>query len=387
MSSGKHSARGARESLNILMLGTRGIPARYGGFETAVEEVAPRLARFGHVITVYCRASGPSRPATFDGVRLVHRPALRRKTLETLSHTAACLPHAARQRRQVVVGFNAANAPLLAAFRLARVPLAIHVDGLESERAKWSYVGRRYYRGAEWLSARIADEIVADAIGIQAHYQDVYDRATTYIPYGADVIKDDRSALDGLRQLGLEPLKYHLIVARFEPENHVLEMVEGYRASNASGPLVVVGSFAYESAYGRRLRSAIEGDESIRWLGRVDDRDLLNQLYRGTLLYLHGHSVGGTNPSLLRAMGAGSATAAFDVIFNREVLGETGAYFRDAKTVSRQIELAERDPERTCARGEASQVRAATNYRWDDVARRYESMLLAMHLTRYGPHK
>lgn len=370
------SGRPTTERMNILMLGTRGLPATYGGFETAVEQIAPRLVERGHAVTVYCRTE--SQLDMWNGVRLVHRPALRRKTMETLSHTAACLPHALRQPNPIVVGFNAATAPTLIPFRLRRVPLAIHVDGLEWRRAKWSSVGQTYYRLAERLAARLADDIVADARGIQDYYLETYNRSTTYIPYGTKIISQPRSQLRTLRANSLKPHNYHLIVARFEPENHVKEMVQAYRDSAARLPLVVVGDAAYRSRYIDELMELLRRTTNIKWLGRVDDSDMLDELYRGCRLYLHGHSVGGTNPSLLRAMGAAAAVVAFDVNFNREVLGDTGEFFPDQPTLACQIANAETDVESTVNRGAAAQARARSNFRWSSVVEAYERMLIAI---------
>lgn len=358
------------------MIGTRGVPARYGGFETCVEEVGRRLVAHGHHVTVYCRASNDAAgdeqlPAEHLGMHLVHLPALRRKTLETLSHTALSVRHAAGHRPDAAFVFNAGNAPLLPLLRLRGVPVATHVDGLEWQRAKWSGLGQRYYRVAESLAVRWSNFLIADARGIQDYYARRFGVDSEYIAYGAPILGDIGS--DRLAPLGLSSREYHLVVARFEPENNVHLAVDGYVRSGACYPLVVVGAAPYSGAYTAQVAAIAAGDPSVRLLGAVWDQDLLDQLYANALTYVHGHSVGGTNPSLLRAMGAGTATSALDVSFNREVLGEYGDYFSDQEELAKLYLVAEEYPETAVERGLA-QRSTLHRYDWDQVAERYEQL-------------
>jgi glycosyltransferase involved in cell wall biosynthesis len=354
--------------MRIAMVGTRGVPARYGGFETCIEEVGRRLVERGHEVRVYCRGE-MSAGDSYLGMSLVHRPALKKKSLETLSHTALSAQHLALHRTDVALVFNAANAPFLPILRARRIPLATHVDGLEWKRAKWGANGRRYYRGAEALSVRWSDALIADAQGIADYYAAEFGADTELISYGAPIL--DNLGAEKLAELGLTAGEFHLVVARFEPENHVAEIVEGYVRSDAQFPLLVVGSAPYADAYTSRISEL--ADDRVRLLGGVWDQDLLDQLYANSLTYLHGHSVGGTNPSLLRAIGAGAATIAFDVSFNREVLGDSGEFFSDPVSVSELISAAEQDRDATLLRGKAAQVRAKA-YDWDDIANRYEEL-------------
>ena len=358
-------------SMSIAMVGTRGVPARYGGFETAVDEVGRRLAAAGHRVVVYCRTpsdGGAPRPDSYLGMELVHLPAARKRSLETLSHTALSVGHLVRHRTDAAFVFNAANAPLLPLVRAARIPVATHVDGLEWRRAKWGGAGRRYYRNAEALAVRWSDALIADAVGISDYYRREFDAPTTLLTYGAPLIAP---GADRLAELGLEPGGYHLVVARFEPENHVDVIVDGYRRSAATRPLVVVGSAPYSDDYTRRVHGL--ADDRVRFLGGVWDQDQLDQLYGNCATYLHGHSVGGTNPSLLRALGAGAAVLAFDVDFNREVTAEAGRYWRDSGDVATLVDAAEADPEGIAASG-ARARELAKGYDWDDVAAGYEQL-------------
>lgn len=358
--------------LTIAMVGTRGVPAAYGGFETAIEEVGRRLAARGHDVVVYTRGS-ERRDKEYLGMRVVHLPAIPVKQIETLSHSGLSTLHLLLRRRpDATFVFNAANAPFLPLLRLRRAPVALHMDGLEWRRSKWGPRGKAYYRWAEQFGVRTADALIADAPGIADYYRHQFDVPTELIRYGAPILEEPPAR--GVAELDLAPGGYHLVVARFEPENHVLEIVQGYRESAAKLPLVVVGSAPYSAEYTQEIQRVADSDDRIRLVGGVYDQDLLDALYANAVTYLHGHSVGGTNPSLLRAMGAGTAVIGFDVPFNREVLDGNGWFFRDAADVAAHVVAAEADPATTADLAEAAQGRARSHFRWDDVTDEYESV-------------
>lgn len=357
--------------MRIALVGTRGVPARYGGFETAVEEVGQRLAASGHEVTVYCRNSR-QRLTEYKGMHLINLPALRRKSLETLSHTVLSVLHVlCRRRTDVVFLFNAANAPVIPLLRLGRVPVAVHVDGLEWQRAKWAGLGRTYYRWAERRSARWANAVIADASGIADHVRAEHGVESVLLTYGAPLLPP---VSDRIAELGLTYRGFHLVVARLEPENHVQVILEGFLSSTAKLPLVVVGTSPYPSPAVESLIAQMRASDRVHHLGALWDQELLNHLYVGALTYLHGHSVGGTNPSLLRAMGAGSPVLAFDVIFNREVCAGRGSFFSTPTDVADLVVMAENDVEGMAARGRQGRDHVAAAYRWDDVAAGYADL-------------
>ena len=361
-------------TLRIALIGTRGIPAAYGGFETAVEEVGRRLVDRGHRVLVYGRDAGTVGD-THLGMRRVTLPAVRQKALETLSHTALSTLHAVTKARpDAAFVFNAANSPFLPLLRARRIPVALHMDGLEWRRSKWGSRGKAYYRWAEAFGVQTADAIISDAPGIADYYDHQFDVPSELIRYGAPLLDD--APADGIAGLGLEPGGYHLVVARFEPENHVREIVEGYAASAAQKPLVVVGSAPYAAEYTAAIDRIAAADDRIRLLGAVYDQELLDALYHHAYTYLHGHSVGGTNPSLLRAMGAGTAVVAYDVVFNREVLDGSGWYFEGPADVARAVDAVEADPTAVTSNAEAMRRRAAEAFSWDDVAAAYEELAI-----------
>lgn len=359
--------------MHIVMLGTRGVPARYGGFETAVEEIGTRLVSAGHQVTVYCRNPGQTLD-TYQGMQLVNLGAVRRRSLETLSHTGLSVAHTLRHRPDAAILFNAGNAPFIPVLKAARIPTAVHMDGLEWKRAKWRGVGARYYRWAEGSAARSGLALIADAEGIADHLAQTYGVTSHVIPYGAPVLDP---GTDRLSELDLAPSAYHLVAARLEPENHVDIIVRGYAETGSKHPLVVVGSAPYGDRHGADVRRAA-GASDTRFIGAVWDQDLLNQLYAGASSYLHGHSVGGTNPSLLRALGCAAPVTAYDVNFNREVTAGHATFFLDPASVASAILADDANPEGARTRGALGRAHAEATYRWDDVAERYLRMLTGM---------
>ncbi|WP_107766535.1 DUF1972 domain-containing protein [Nocardioides terrigena] len=359
------------------MIGTRGVPAQYGGFETAIEEIGARLVERGHAVDVYCRNPGQSL-REHKGMRLINLPAVRKRSLETLSHSGLSVAHAVANRPDAAIVFNAANAPYLPILKAARIPTAVHVDGLEWKREKWKGAGARYYKRAEEKAAASGLPLIADARGIADYLMEAYGLTSHFLPYGAPII--DPGA-ERLSELGLDPRAYHLVVARMEPENHVAQIVEGYVSSHRDHPLVVVGSAPYGDEYMARIRSLAERGD-VRLLGAVWDQEVLNQLYANSLSYLHGHSVGGTNPSLLRALGCGAPVTAYDVNFNREVTAGHASYFTDPQSAGEAITADEKDSKSAVARGVLGKAHAARAYRWDDVTDGYERLLLDLAHSR-----
>jgi len=360
--------------MKVAILGTRGVPAAYGGFETAVEEIGARLADRGYEVTVYCRNPGQTL-TDYRGMRLVNLPALRHRMTETLSHTAVSTLRAIiKDKPDVALVLNAGNAPLLRPLRAAGVPTAIHLDGLESKREKWRGAGARYYRWAEKVAVKQGDAVIADARAIAAHVWETYHRECVVIPYGAEVI--DPGA-DRLVELGVIRRDYHLIVARLEPENHVLEAVHAYTLSEETRPLLVVGSAPYSRWYIDRVHEVAKDHPGVRFLGGIYDQELLDQLYANTRTYIHGHSVGGTNPSLLRAMGAGAPVLAFDCEFNREVTDDHAFFWSDADSLATILDdVAEGELDGELADfSAAGRRRVAEHYQWDRVTDEYEALI------------
>jgi glycosyltransferase involved in cell wall biosynthesis len=358
--------------MKIAFIGSRGVPARYGDFETATEEIGRRLAERGHQVTVYCRpGNGDASETVYKGMRKIYVPCVKKKSLETLTHTAVALIHAAFRSYDVLIIMNPANGPLCIIPRLRRTPFALHVDGLDWERSRWPKFGRAFIRFGAWCSTKLAPALIADSRGIQDFYRTTWNRETVYAAYGAD-IQEPRSAAR-LHELGLESRGYLLVVARLEPENHTDLIVQAYKNMDTDLPLVIVGDTNYASDYINALKKS--ESESIRFLGGVYDADLLETLLQHCQVYLHGHSVGGTNPVLLQAMAASCAIVCLNVSFNGEVVGNTALTFEpDAGSLESTLsDLLENPAPLETFRGEA-RSRVETLYTWEAVTDAYENL-------------
>jgi glycosyltransferase involved in cell wall biosynthesis len=361
--------------MKVALIGTRGVPARYGGFETAVEEIGAGLVELGHDVIVYCR----DRTFTdehYRGMQRVVLPALHKRALETLSHAGASTLHALRHRPDAAVVYNAGNAPWVATLRAAGLPVALHIDGHDGKRAKWKGAGQRYYALATPLGVRAANTVIVDSAAMKAETDSQFGVDSVQIAYGA-THRDfsDRELSELLATLDLEPDGYHLIVARFEPENQVCEMVRGYLRSSARLPLVVVGFAGYPGPYSASIEDAAARDPRVRLLGAVWDQPLLDALFAGCASYLHGHSVGGTNPSLLRAMVHGAPVIGYDCVYNRETTDGAALWFTDADAIGMQVEQAEFQRPAMRELGKRGRMRAELHYRWSDVAVQYDALL------------
>lgn len=359
--------------MKIALIGTRGVPANYGGFETCVEELGSRLVRRGHSVTVYCRASYyEERVESYLGMDLVYLPNIRRKSLDTLSHTFLSTLHALPRRFDVLMFFNAANSPALVFPRLLGQKTALNPDGLEWKRGKWGLTTRKYYRFSEWLSSKLANRVVADSHAIQAYYRSNYGIDSSFIPYGA---YEGRSLNpEMLREHGLEPNEYFLQITRFEPENNPLLTIQAYKQLATDKKLVLVGGNPYESDYSRRIKAEADCD-GIVLTGFIYDRDMLTELWCNCYAYVHGNEVGGTNPALLQAMANGCLVVSLDVAFNREVLGDGGVYFtREPASLADKLGWAIENASDLADYRARAVGRIKERYCWDIVAGQYEVM-------------
>jgi glycosyltransferase involved in cell wall biosynthesis len=358
--------------LRIAILGTRGVPGSYGGFETFAEELGARLVERGHDLTVYCRnGNSPTRPETHRGMRLVHLPAIRLKSAETLSHTLVSALHAATRRFDIVYVCNSANAPICWIPWLRRQRVVLNVDGLEWRRAKWGRLARRYYRWAAKLAAHMPIEVVTDAAVIHDYYLRAWRRHTRCISYGTSLY--DRGHLaDRVRAMGLEPDRYLLYVSRMEPENNALLVVEGYRRVETDLPLVMVGDAPYARAYIDQVRAA--ADPRVQFLGYRFGDDY-HALQANARVYVQATEVGGTHPALVEALGHRNAVLAHDVPEHHEVVGDAGRYFafRDPDDMARQLAELLADPAEVDRLRELAERRVADTYSWDAVTRAYEA--------------
>lgn len=360
--------------MRVAILGTRGIPAHYGGFETFAEELAVRLVRAGIDVTVYCENRSESFAEVYKGVRLVYIPVLNCGPLTTVLFDVRCLFHA-RKIFDVVYLLGYGAAPFCLVPRICGTKVWLNVDGVEWARAKWSPVAKLYFKLMEWFSTWTPSRLIADADGILEHFSARHHLAipSTTIPYGAELVEysPDESFLN---EWSLCSGKYFLVVARLEPENHIIEIVQGYLKSNCHLPLVVVGDHSTDTSYVKNLL-CYQGD-MVRFIGGVYDKDKLRALRWHCTAYFHGHSVGGTNPSLLEALGCGNVIIAHDNKFNREVCVDFGLYFNNIDDIAPLIDDILNVPhEKYLQMKILAKGRIERYYNWERIAEMYQDLL------------
>ena len=362
--------------MKIAILGTRGIPANYGGFETFAEECAARLVARGHRVTVYCRSHYVSRSLKkHRGAELVVLPTLEWKYTDTVVHTGLSVLHALSGGFDVILICNAANSPFAWIPRLFGTPVVVNVDGIERLRRKWNRLGRAYYRLCERLSLWCPNAIVTDAETIRRYYRDRYNRPSTFIPYGA--ITDRPCGHCTLDALGLRPGDYFLYVSRLEPENNAHLVIAAFEKVKTTKRLVMVGDAPYAQNYIRSLKTT--RDSRITFPGAIYGaayRELLSNAF----CYVHATEVGGTHPALIEAMGQANLVVTNGTPENIEVVDSAGVVYRknDADDLTFRLQDIVDCPARYEPLRQAALQRAMTAYSWDDVVSRYEELFLSL---------
>lgn len=358
--------------MRIAIVGTRGIPANYGGFETFAEELSRRLVARGHRVTVYGRSHHvPRGMREHRGVDLVVLPTIRQKYLDTVVHTGLCALHALFCRYDAILICNAANALFALPLRLRGLRVAINVDGIERLRKKWNALGRLWYRLGERLAARLPHAVVSDAQVIRDYYLERYRVESVFIPYGGDLERPETT--EALDRYGLKPRRYLLYVSRLEPENNAHVVLEAYARVQTPLPLVMVGDAPYSRDYIARLREM--ADPRVVFTGYVFGRGY-RELQSHAYCYIHATEVGGTHPALVEAMGTGGCVLVNGTPENLEVVGEAGVIYRknDPTDLAAQLQAILNDPERAEGLRALAAARVRERYSWDAVTDAYEAL-------------
>jgi glycosyltransferase involved in cell wall biosynthesis len=367
--------------MKIAILGTRGIPANYGGFETFAEQLGTRLAARGHELTVYCRQHySTCETSIYQGVQLVTLPTIRHKYFDTIIHTLLSVWHAAPRKYDVILICNAANSLFSFIPRLFGTPTLVNVDGLERKRKKWNWIGRWYYLLSEWLSTFLPTAIVTDAQVIQDYYATRYHKESAMIAYGAEVAR--RAMPEKLAKFGLAPNQYVLYVSRLEPENNAHLVIKAYQNVKTDLPLVIVGGAPYAQEYIAQLKST--RDPRVKFLGFVFGEDY-RALQQNAYCYVHATEVGGTHPALIEAMGAGNCALTLNTPENREVVGAAGIVYDSASDLTRQLQRVLDKPEIIAEYRRRAMARVVELYNWEQITNEYEpllSQLAGIELTR-----
>ena len=358
--------------MRIALLGTRGIPAGYGGFETFAEELSSRLVARGHEVIVYSRQRHAL--PKYRGVEIQYLPTLRHKYFDTLAHTFLSTLHLLTHRVDAALYCNAANAIFTILPRMAGIPVALNVDGIERKRKKWNGLARAWYRISEYLSTVLPNVCVTDAEAIQRYYRETYRTESLFIPYGADAVRVPTQTVLG--ELGLEPFSYFLYVSRLEPENRALEVRLAFERVPTKMKLAIVGNAPYADEYIRRVRDT--RDPRVILPGAIYGVGY-RELGTWCFAYVHATEVGGTHPALIEAMGRGALVLYLDTPENSEVCGDAGLPYTDRAGLTARMReaIAMSELERDRFRARALQ-RVREKFDWDVVTTQYENLLLGL---------
>jgi glycosyltransferase involved in cell wall biosynthesis len=360
------------------MLGLYGMPLpqlHFTGFETAFGEIAPRLVAAGHEVTIYCRASHyPSelRVSEHQGVRLKYVPSPGGKSLSGIVATLFASLHALVLGRYDLFFFvNVGMGHHAALCRILGARVVMNVDGLDWMRAKWGPVARAYFRSAAHSAIKFCNRLITDAEAMRKIYLQDFSKETVMIAYGAYVETSEKPEV--VRQFGVEPDDYYLIASRLIPENHADLIILGFLKSGTRKKLVIAGGANYDSPFHRRLREI--ATDRVIFTGHIHDQTVIKELHCNCFAYVHGHSVGGTNPSLLKAMGYGNCILALETVFNTEVLADTGLFFpKDEQALATLMRRVEGDPALVRELRLKGPARIRKEYTWEKVSDQYDRL-------------
>jgi glycosyltransferase involved in cell wall biosynthesis len=365
--------------MNLAIMGIRGIPACYGGFETVAEELSSRLVERGHSVTVYGRSNiMDPRLKSHKGVRLITLPTISHKYFDTVCHTFLCVLHAFFEKYDAILICNAANSVFSFLPRLVGKKVVVNVDGIERRRKKWSTIGKLWYLFGELFSVMFPNAIISDARVIQKYYKKRYRKNSVFIPYGARTNR--LASKDILMQHNLKPNEYFLYVSRLEPENNAHLVIKAFEEVKTHKKLVIVGDAPYSKKYISSLRKTV--DPRIVFTGFVFGEGYF-EFQSHAYSYIHATEVGGTHPALIEAMGFGNGIIASGTPENIEVLDNTGLIYKksDVEDLRSKIAMSLESPNILVELGKRAERRARELYDWDQVTDDYERLF--MHINGY----
>ena len=365
--------------MKIAFISTRGIPNNYGGFEQFAEYISVGLAQRGHEVVVYSPKFHPYQEDTYKGVRLKHiysPETWMGSSVGSFFYDFASLCDALKKEDFDII-YEAGYTSIIPAYiwfnvRKRKRPIfTTNMDGLENKRSKFSPMVRRFLDWEEKMAVKYSHYLIADNMGIHDYYKEKYDKESKFLAYGAD-IHDDFNA-DYLKEFGLQPEEYYILIARLEPENNIVMAIEGYLHSKENGrrPLIVVGKT--NTPHGKELVEKYGNEKNVRFVGGIYDFKKLDSVRHFSKAYFHGHSVGGTNPSLLEAMAAGCFIFAHDNIFNRAVLEENAFYYPSADKVAEYLNRIDTMAEESKIQYTANNIEVIRNeYSWEHLVDEHE---------------
>jgi glycosyltransferase involved in cell wall biosynthesis len=368
--------------MRIALLGTRGIPARYSGFETFYEQLAVRLVKRDHEVTVYNRSHFiKDIRKEYNGVKIVSLPSIPTKHLDTITHTFLSTIHSVFSRYDIVYYCIVGNSPLVWIPRIFGMKTLLNVDGEDWAREKWSGFAKWYQKKCEWLASRTANVIVSDARGIQERYKKLYNAYTVFVPYGANIVRDE--GLVALEKWRLQADQYILYVGRFVPENAIDLLINAFKAVKTDKKLVIVGDAPYADDYRRHLYEI--ANDRIVFIGYAFGADYA-QLSSHAYLYVQPSGVDGTRPALLDQMGFGNCVLVRNSMVNMEVIGDCGCFFerdRPLDSLVEKLQCLVNAPEVVQAFRDKVRARIQNYYNWEWITNFYEDLFKRINLNEH----
>jgi len=355
----------------IAILGTRGIPNHHGGFEQFAEFFSVYMVNQGHEVFVYNSHSHPFQESSFKGVKIIHKsdPENKIGTAGQFIYDLNCILDARKRDFDIILQLGYTSSSIWGKLMPRKAIIVTNMDGLEWKRSKYNKIVQKFLMEAEKWAVNTSDFLISDSIGIQEYIKEKYGMMSQYIAYGAEPFTSPN--IKSLEEYGLEQEKYSMLIARLEPENNIETILDGLVLGETEEPFIVIGK--HETAYGEYLKDKYEGKEYIRFLGGIYNLEHLNNLRFFSKIYFHGHSVGGTNPSLLEAMASGSFIVAHDNIFNRSILGEDALYFGNSTEVASILSI-DKKSKQIMMDNNFNKIK--NQFTWDYINRQYEGYLM-----------
>jgi len=359
------------KKINVSIIGTRGYPYVYSGYETFVKQLSERLVLKNCNVTVYChKGLFNIRPKEINGIKLIYISTIETKILSQPIHSFVSILHVCFTNTDVLLVVNSANGPFGLITKLFNMPTAINVDGLEWLRPKWKGFGSIYFKWASKMATLFYDQVINDSDEMRKVYLNLFKKDSKVIAYGANIRKSENPNL--ISKWGIKNREYYLIIGRLIPDNNADLIIKGFLTSNSKKKLVIVGDVPYKDSYASNLKTIM--DKRLIFTGYVKDQNVLAELYFNCYVYVHGHEFGGTNPTMIKAMAYGSAILALDTVFNQEMLqnGKFGIFFKkELLSITSMINFCDKE-KLTIDKLRKKSVNGITKkYDWDFVAKDY----------------
>lgn len=357
--------------MRIGILGTRGIPNRYSGYEQFAEYFSQYMVQKGHDVSVYSSSLHPYQDKKFHGVKLIHQtdPEDKLGTFGQFVYDFNCIRDSRRQNFDLLLLLGYTSSSVWGWHLPKNTIIVSNMDGLEWKRTKYNWAVRQFLKFAEYLAIRTSDFYIADSKGIQTYLTSKYGISSKYIAYG--VHNDQKYDAKLFSKLNLKSGEYSMLIARMEPENNIETILDGFEKSSVNQPFIVIGN--PENKFGKRLQKKYQSNKNIQFIGSVYNLPALNYLREHARLYFHGHSVGGTNPSLLEAMVSKACICAHNNPFNRAILEEDAFYFQTSSDITKLFNA--KLPTDCLDRKEKNRKKVLEEFSWDTINSSYESFL------------